>query len=101
MKLRILQINNPRNCSYFDRDYAFAKEHGFNLNDYQCVGEFSIDADNSLDDIFRMFNRVTEDDVERLNNLGYTGHSLSVSDIIDLEGYLYYCDSFGWTEINK
>ena len=30
---------------------------------------------------------------------GYTGHSLSVSDIIEADGRYYYCDSFGWTEV--
>lgn len=29
----------------------------------------------------------------------FKGHSLSTSDIVDLDGKLYYCDSFGWIDI--
>ena len=31
---------------------------------------------------------------------GYTGHSLSMSDVIVLDGKAYYCDSCGWEEID-
>ena len=27
---------------------------------------------------------------------GYMGHSMSVSDIVEIDGWLYYCDSYGW-----
>jgi hypothetical protein len=30
---------------------------------------------------------------------GYNGHSLSVSDIIEIGGKFYYCDSYGFTEV--
>ncbi len=71
--------------------YDFACKHGFNLDDYECVWEENIDSDTNLDDIFARFN------ID--HPVGFTGHSLSVSDIIDLEGTKFYCDSFGWTEI--
>lgn len=29
----------------------------------------------------------------------FKGHSLSVSDIVDLDGKLYYCDTYSWEEI--
>lgn len=29
----------------------------------------------------------------------FKGHSLSVSDIVDLDGKLYYCDAYSWEEI--
>lgn len=31
---------------------------------------------------------------------GFRGHSLSVSDVVELEGKYYFCDSIGFTEIN-
>ena len=31
---------------------------------------------------------------------GYTGHSLSVSDVIVLDGTAYYCDNYGFEEID-
>jgi hypothetical protein len=29
----------------------------------------------------------------------FRGHSLSVSDIVQMEDEFYYCDSFGWKKI--
>ena len=51
-----------------------------------------------------------ESDIDCLNDLysefqgkkpeGYTGHSLSVSDVIVLDGKAYYVDSYGFEEID-
>ena len=30
----------------------------------------------------------------------FRGHSLSVSDIVSIDGRLYYCDSYDWQELN-
>jgi hypothetical protein len=44
-----------------------------------------------LEDLFRELN---------LNHpADYTGHSLSVSDMILIDGHYYFCDSFGWKEV--
>ena len=32
--------------------------------------------------------------------INYKGHSLSVSDICEIDNKYYFCDSFGWKEIN-
>ena len=31
----------------------------------------------------------------------FKGHSLSVSDIVELDGKCYYCDSFGFVELKE
>lgn len=31
----------------------------------------------------------------------FKGHSLSVSDIVEIEGVNFYCDSFGWKVIEE
>jgi hypothetical protein len=31
----------------------------------------------------------------------FKGHSLSVSDVVELDGKYYYCDSFGYVELKK
>jgi len=89
MKLKILQLKNLDKYGFMSFD--FAKKHGFNLDDYKIVWEENIDADISLDDLFTRFN------IDR--PYGFNGHSLSVSDIIDLEGDKYYCDSAGWVDL--
>ena len=31
---------------------------------------------------------------------GFTGHSVSISDVVHIDGRYYYCDLYGWTEID-
>lgn len=50
------------------------------------------DVNETLEHIFRQFNIGRKPE-------GYKGHSLSVSDIIQLEDKSYYCDSYGFEEI--
>ena len=46
-----------------------------------------------LNGVFRVFN------IARPRN--FKGHSVSISDIIELDGTLYYVDTFGFVEINN
>lgn len=101
MKLKIYQVKKECLHQFGFRRYDVAKERGFDLANYDCVWSGDIDCDTSLDGIYRRFNRVDEDDCEFLDEIGFTGHSMSVSDIIDLEDHMYYCDTFGWVELNK
>lgn len=104
MDYTIYQIKDIENCNYIFRGYDSAK---FNLDDYYEVyhgrmsNSISKDATDLLEDIFRYFNRVTDADVERLNRIGFVGHSLSCSDLVRLDGKLYYCDTCGWTLIEE
>ena len=62
------------------------------FNDYHCIYKGLCKKESKLDDIYRMCN---------LNHpVGYAGHSLSVSDIVDMDGKYYYCDSVGWKELD-
>lgn len=47
----------------------------------------------TLDDIFRIFN------IEHPSD--FKGHSLSISDIVEIEGKFFYCDSLGWKLLNN
>lgn len=82
------------------RDYAFmpfefAMRHNFSSYDYTLVyGDF-IEEDNenaALDELWNIFNK---DD--RPNRLGM--RSLSMSDVVVINGKPFYCDRFGWSEI--
>lgn len=93
MKLKIYQIKDFAHCKYVFQDYDSAKEKDFNFSqDYKCVWEEEVDSDISLEDIFTRFN------IDRPTD--FKGHSLSVSDIVDLEGHKFYCNSCGWEELN-
>lgn len=70
---------------------------GFNFHQYKLVWEDEIeDSDDSvdeaiLDELFYEFN------IAHPKN--YHGRSMSVSDVVVLNGTMYYCDSFGWQKI--
>ena len=65
--------------------------------EYKTVWEDEIETDDNLtteavlDILFEKFN------LRHPKN--YHGRSLSVSDVVDLDGSKYYCDSFGWVKI--
>ena len=73
----------------------FVKEHDImpKLSDYKKVWEGETeDTGTELDDLFQKFNIGKRPE-------GYTGHSLSVSDVVKMDGKYYYCDSYGWEQI--
>ena len=98
-------VSKQQNYSYYiyqteTRDYAFmpfdfAMKHNFSSYDYNLVyGDF-IEENNvnvALNKLWIIFNR---DD--RPNRLGM--RSLSVSDVVVINGKPFYCDSFDWSEI--
>ena len=48
-------------------------------------------SEEILEEIFDKYNLDVPKD--------FTGHSLSVSDVVEINGNYYYCDSFGWKNI--
>ena len=89
---------------YMDLD--FMQRHGYkNLpaDIYKCVyhGEVPV---QDLSEVYRMFNRVTESDVQYLEQIGFYSHSLSVSEVVEIhtspsESHFYFCDFIGFREV--
>lgn len=71
----------------------------FDISQYKKVYEDEVtemtDLFYMLESIFRKFNHRYPSD--------FYGHSLSVSDVVNVDGINYYCDSYGWvnTETGK
>ena len=91
----ILQIKNHSSLKNF-ADYRWLTERlgGFDIADYETVYSGKItgtDTEMILEDLFYAFNMDHPSD--------FRGHSLSVSDVVALDGELWYCDSFGWKKI--
>lgn len=106
MKYKIKQITRDtragKDIPYMFMHYDFALEHGFDLNDYDVVYEGDIELENPeqrvhienyLEHLFYIFNMEHPKD--------FKGHSLSVSDVVEIDGKNYYCDFAGWKEIKK
>lgn len=84
-------------------DYVFASwdeaKENFTLKDYKKVwsGEEPSDKPNEilLEELWEKFN------ID--HPVGYQGRSVSMSDVIELIrndfSYFYYCDTFGWEQI--
>lgn len=85
----------PMNTSYCFRSFDEAKGK-WSIHDYVRVYSGEIDGETIneiLEKLFVKFNIKRPAD--------YHGRSLSVSDVVCLEGKYYYCDSFGWSECPK
>jgi len=100
MKYTILQldidnINVLRDHKLYESWDILNKTAGFNIHQYKKVyeGEVQEEKDllHTLDSLFRTFNLNHPDD--------FKGHSMSVSDVVVLDGVNYYCDSYGWVNV--
>lgn len=88
-------------------DLDFMKRHGYETPPadlYKAVYHGDVDAQN-LEEIFRLFNRVTEADTRYLESIGFCGHSLSVSDVVEIfisaqNSRFYFCNMLGFQEIS-
>lgn len=101
-QVRIYQIEVKNGESRFMKfmRWDFIEKHGLAIRlpqYYKNVYEFEPDYPDGmslidiLNDIYARFQGAKPE--------GYTGHSLSVSDLVSLDGGSYYVDSFGFVDI--
>ena len=101
MEIRIYQINSDRDAyGYKFMGMDWVKKHwgeqGVDSEIYDKVYEGTIDG-SSLEDVFCTFNFSRP--------VGFKGHSLSVSDIVEViqssetEPGFYFCDSIGFQKV--
>ena len=71
--------------------FDFAEKHGgVDSSVYKCVFDGSLNC-SDIENIYTLCN--TE------HPIGYYGHSLSVSDIVELDDGCYFCDSIGFKKL--
>lgn len=93
MKYKLKQIKDVENCAYAFKHYEWAK-NVIDLNDYEVVYEGELDypeMPNALEELFEIFNNKRPKDFEH--------RSMSISDIVEIDGKNYYCDFVGWEEL--
>lgn len=92
-QIRIYQLPVEHNAKFMNLE--FVKKHNImpKLGDYKVVYEAEVEDNATLDDIYRAFNIVHPRD--------FKGHSLSMSDIVYLDGKYFYCDSFSWKDVTE
>ena len=102
MKYKLLQIKDWEHNTYIFRGLSIAQKNGFSLDDYEEVYSGEIDLEtyddegnedvyHTLEYLFDMFNIFRPED--------YKGRSMSISDVVELDGKYYYCDPVGFIEI--
>lgn len=67
------------------------KRNSLTLDLYDVVYEGTLEDDLDLEDIYTAFQGHKPE--------GYKGHSVSMSDVVEMEGKFYYCDRYEWVEI--
>lgn len=104
MKYTILQLDshNPdvvKDRKLFEPWNILNKHSKFDISQYKKVYEGEVQEEknilHTLESIFEKFNLHHPSD--------FYGHSLSVSDVVVLDGVSCYCDSYSWvnTETGK
>lgn len=96
MKYEILQLKKEKLRAYGFEDYDWAIEHGFKEDDYEKTYEGEINSDGisnymACELLFEKFN------VNRPSD--FKGRSLSVSDIVVLNGHKFYVESVGFKKL--
>ena len=78
-------------------NHRFAEAHGgVKIRDYETVYTGYIDGTEPIEILERLYEIFS-----RNHPADYKGRSLSVSDLVALEDTgTYFCDSFGWKQIN-
>ena len=93
-KIRIYQVNDEavdaRYIRYASLDMLEYMGIALHKDHYKMVWEEESE-DTDLENIFIRFNHNHPE--------GFKGHSLSVSDVVEIDGKYYYCDSFGFKEV--
>lgn len=95
-KLYQLEANDANHGKLFAR---FNEVGSVNLSDYKEVADIDVEDnlqdDEALEYVFTLGN--TNQDLRDANP---EMRSISVSDIVELNGKYYYCDAFGWKDIS-
>lgn len=96
MKIAIYQIDNLKDenrVKFMNHDAIIQQYPGDGIpgHIYYKVWEGEVRDDATLEDIYYWFNMDHPED--------FRGHSLSVSDVVELPGGLHFCDSIGWKPV--
>ena len=92
MKVRIYQINkelDTENALFMGFDFA-EKHGGVDPLTYSCVFDGNLDF-SDIEEVYALCNAE--------HPIGYYGHSLSVSDIVELDNTCHFCDSIGFKKL--
>lgn len=97
MNYELLQVELK--CNYRFMGWDYASKHGFDLKDYDSVYKGTISVGDKSDEgavaelLFMIFN-------SNKRPQDYQGRSMSVSDVVIINGKKYYCDDVGFKDLD-
>ena len=99
MEFGIWQLKENAPLEFYFRGYDRIKDR-FDIKNYEVIYNAYLDefVDEVPDDIYQALN-IIYNIFNAHRPEDFHGHSLSVSDIVKINGVNYYCDSWGWKEI--
>src|SRR3954451_19528413 len=89
------RIGQMHNADGTEAEGMVGPEWSGEISDTYSMGP----SDEALERIFRHFNRVTDEDAERLQRMDYKLPSLSVGDIVTMEGTHYLVCGMGFKAV--
>lgn len=103
--IKVYQIDDDRDMQlYYDSNkelgrvmfnsYDRAQKYGWDESLYNLVWEGKVPTDD-LEDIYMAFGN----NYDGTRPPNFKGHTMSMSDVVVMDGKAYYCDTVGWTEI--
>lgn len=78
----------------YDRVISHKGEGSVKLENYDLVYDCDVQSSYEvpLEDLYFIFNERRPEDFE--------GHSMSVSDVVWIDGTYWYCDDIGWKKLD-
>lgn len=103
MKYAVYQINTDRDTQRllfvsYERTMKEAGRIRMEIYDKVYEGEIqphTISNEHTLEVLYEELN------IHRERHQDFKGHSLSVSDVVELEGVRWFCDSIGWRRLES
>ena len=89
----IYQLPAEHDATFMGIDFVLEHNIMPKLEDYNMIYRGEIEQGATLDDLYRKFNIGKRPD-------DYKGRSLSVSDVVLMDGQFNYCDDYGWQQVN-
>lgn len=91
----IYEIYQTDNRRYVFMPFDYAMKHDFKRNDYKFCYKNIVEASCINEALNKLWIWHNADD----RPASKTMRSLSMSDVVTLDGIPYYCDRFDWSEI--
>lgn len=93
IKESVLETEPMKTFALYDE--IVEKFGSVDIDDYDNIYSGEIEEDDVfealLELLFTVFNTMKPEN--------FKGHSLSAGDIVELDGTMWYCDSFGWKQL--